>query len=151
MMTDNEIINALECCTNNGYSCKDCPYEFSHSERKWCDEVLMEDAFALITRQKAEIERLRTSNDALRMSIELCKGWEERAKAEAVKEFEENAQQMITEIYNRHIFGSNDLNDEEKDAVINFSDEVTSALEGLVKKWWVMCDETVYRENKKQL
>lgn len=59
-MTDNEIIKALECCTNNISSCKDCLYEFSHTENKWCDEVLIEDAFALITRQKAEIERLTT-------------------------------------------------------------------------------------------
>ena len=33
-----------------------------------------------------EIEKLKIGNDALRMSIELCKGWEERAKADAIKE-----------------------------------------------------------------
>lgn len=40
-------------------------------------------------KHKAEIERLRTSNNALRMANELCKGWEERAKAKAIKEFAE--------------------------------------------------------------
>lgn len=56
-------------------------------------------------------------------------------KAEAVKEFVEEINMMITEIYNKHIFGYNDLVAEEKDAIINFSDDVTSGLENLIRKW----------------
>lgn len=41
---------------------------------------------------------------------------------------------IINEIYNKHIFGSYDLSDEEKDAVINFSDDVIYALDNLLKK-----------------
>lgn len=93
-MTDNEIIKALECCTNNISSCKDCLYEFSHTENKWCDEVLIEDAFALITRQKAEIERLekgleKRTTELDRLTIYFDRAVEEKlktAKAEAIKE-----------------------------------------------------------------
>lgn len=44
--------------------------------------------------------------------------------------------EIITGIYNKHIFGNNDLEAEEKDAIINFSDDVTYRLEKLSKKWW---------------
>lgn len=52
-MTDNEIIKALECCSN-GEPCANCPYQ------KQCDETdLAEIALDLINRQQAEIERLK--------------------------------------------------------------------------------------------
>ena len=42
--------------------------------------------------------------------------------------------EIITEIYNKHIFGNNDLVDEEKDAIINFSDDITYKIDNLVKE-----------------
>lgn len=57
-----------------------------------------------------------------------------RAKAEAVKEFAKKTEKMITEIYNKHIFGNNDLEAEEKDAIINFSNDVTYRFGNLVKE-----------------
>ncbi|MBR3974385.1 MAG: hypothetical protein IKJ88_00835 [Clostridia bacterium] len=57
-----------------------------------------------------------------------------QAKTEAIKEFAKRANKMITEVYNKHIFGSNDLDDAEKDAVINFSDDVTYGLANLLKE-----------------
>ena len=54
-MTDNEIIKALECCAVRG-NCNGCP-----REKEWdkaCASIGMKDALDLITRQKAEIERL---------------------------------------------------------------------------------------------
>ena len=68
-MTDNEIIKALVCCANDGVNCKECPYEFSHTEEKWCDEVLQKDALDLINRQKAEIERLNAKIESLYKEI----------------------------------------------------------------------------------
>lgn len=75
-MTDNDVIRALECCSN-AEPCANCPYQ------KQCDETdLAEIALNLISRQKAEIERLK-------------KGWRAdvietaELKAEAVKEFAE--------------------------------------------------------------
>ena len=58
-LTDNEIIKALECCTNNEVSSckeKDCPF------RKFCQkdiDALEKASLDLINRQKAEIERLK--------------------------------------------------------------------------------------------
>ena len=51
-MTDNEIIKALECCGRE--NCFGCPY------RGKCHQgnPMITDALNLITRQKAEIEKL---------------------------------------------------------------------------------------------
>lgn len=51
--TDDEIIKALECCTND--ECDECPYQ----DDSPCKEYLNYAALALINRQKAEIESLQ--------------------------------------------------------------------------------------------
>lgn len=66
MMTDNEIIKALECCQRPVGSgvCNDCPLKsvrekrLSHNDKS-CTTIMLEDAIDLIARQKAEIERLQ--------------------------------------------------------------------------------------------
>lgn len=57
-MTDNEIIKALECCTDEWYeNCNECPYSIDTVS---CERMkLLEDSLDLINRQKAEIERLK--------------------------------------------------------------------------------------------
>ena len=58
-MTDNEIIKALECCVNA--DCENCP------SKTICDsdtERLVVKVFDLVNRQKAEIERLQSMNQA---------------------------------------------------------------------------------------
>lgn len=77
--------------------------------------------------QKAEIERLE--NAIINLDERYEKGYDE-----VIKEFAEKTNKMITQIYNKHIFGNNDLNDEEKDAIINFSDDVVSGFANLVKE-----------------
>ncbi len=59
-MTDNEIIKALECCSEaqNCTPCKYEPTEYPKSTVGCCNE-LMKNAVDLINRQKAEIERNR--------------------------------------------------------------------------------------------
>ncbi len=57
-MTDNEIINALECCcksNTNDYCCEGCTYE----SIGLCASVISKEAFDLINRQKAEIETIK--------------------------------------------------------------------------------------------
>ncbi len=57
-MTDNEIIKAWECCVIK-CSCVGCPYKKDwQSFSSQCIDMRLEDTFDLITRQKAEIERL---------------------------------------------------------------------------------------------
>ena len=57
-MTDNEIIKALECCTNcicnHAKTDTECPLV----KMSFCKNYLMKESLALINRQKAEIERL---------------------------------------------------------------------------------------------
>lgn len=57
-MTDNEIIKALECCShrNEDLPCDGCP---AYNIAQMCMEDLMSAALDLITRQQAEIERLK--------------------------------------------------------------------------------------------
>ena len=99
-MTDNEIIKALECCSN-AEPCANCPYQ------KQCDETdLAEIALDLINRQQAEIERLQKSIELMKGSkcvysydgetLEYCtcspcpvSKTKDQIKAEAVKEFAE--------------------------------------------------------------
>lgn len=75
-MTDNEIIKALECCTNDDAHCRECPYDCTGTIRKHCSDVLAEDAISLINRQKAELDDLKRDDlprckDALRRANEI--------------------------------------------------------------------------------
>lgn len=62
-MTDNEIIKALECCTNddNEPNCKEC----TKRPHIYCICELLEDAYGLIQRQQAKIDEL-TDRTAIR-------------------------------------------------------------------------------------
>ena len=60
-MTDDEIIKALECCSHRGKKdCDNCPVNYKTAEL--CFEDVMSDAFDLVNRQNAEIERLKQEN-----------------------------------------------------------------------------------------
>lgn len=58
-MNDEEIIKALECCTEDE-DCANCP---SIKEIPYCSNDIMVGALNLIKRQQAEIERLNSAND----------------------------------------------------------------------------------------
>ena len=75
-MNDNYIIKALEYCANGGY-CRYCDYDIK-SEK--CIAKIMKDSIDLITRQKAEIERLNYESLQMIASIK-------NLRAEAIKEF----------------------------------------------------------------
>lgn len=61
-MTDNEIIKALECCTSDDEpNCKEC----TKRPHIYCICELLEDAYVLIQRQQAEIDKL-TDRAAIR-------------------------------------------------------------------------------------
>lgn len=109
-MTDNEIIKAWEneihlaeyvdsdYCSNVEVSLiKETINTFNrqkaeNEDLKAKNNTLTHDNIACydeVLKLKAEIERLRGNNKALRLALDLYKGWEEKAKAEAVKEFAE--------------------------------------------------------------
>lgn len=59
-MTDNEIIRALECCSDEELPfCSVCPYYLQDKDNDYCREDMNKDALSLINRQKAEIETLK--------------------------------------------------------------------------------------------
>ena len=84
-MTDNEIIEALECHLIVDGDCKGCPLD-GIGGCFICSEQLAENALNLINRQKAEIERLEYKQNK---EYAIISSVISQAKAEAVKEFAE--------------------------------------------------------------
>ena len=110
-MTDNEIIKALECCTDESYeNCNECPYSIDNVS---CERMkLLEDSLDLINHQKSEIERLekteieiddfcrrlcrmRMLNGNAIASYEDLQNYIQEEKSEAVKEFAERLKNEI--------------------------------------------------------
>ena len=87
LMTDNEIIKALECHAEESLdTCSLCPL----LNIEGCAYEAAEYALNLINRQQAEIERLKIENQSLRSAANSCKLHYNEARADAVKEFVEN-------------------------------------------------------------
>ncbi len=86
-LTDEEIIEALECC-GVSHSCYSCPLYGDLVDRKDCLSTLQTRALDLINRQKAENERLKGSviTNNIMKSQRIKK---KEAKVEAYKEFAE--------------------------------------------------------------
>ena len=82
IMTDNDIVKALECCKKPVPDCDCCPIE----RGDMCFDFLKEAALDLINRQKAEIERLREIISVIDETLKKCATL---ARAEAIKEFAE--------------------------------------------------------------
>lgn len=94
--TDDEVIKALECCTNcicnHAKTDTECPLV----KMDFCKNYLMKQSLALISRQKVEIERLNKEVDRLSQCVLYHDGIVSdlerdlfNAKAEAIKEFAE--------------------------------------------------------------
>lgn len=64
-MEDKDIIKALECCAS--YDCTACPL---YSPSINCVIVLPEKALELVDRYRAEIEKLKKTNDHLTEMLE---------------------------------------------------------------------------------
>lgn len=95
--TDEEIIKALECCSENGAGCHICPLR----KERGCKNFFDAD---IIKRQRAEIERLNAENmltmserNAFRTSFYEVSKRLKHAKSEAVKEFAERLKARVIE------------------------------------------------------
>lgn len=92
MKTEEEIIKALEVCTNDSLNCDDgCPY---HNRIFLCRISMASDALNLIRKQQAEIERLKCETGKLlpkgcpyAVQMEVSNNLETKIRAEAIKEF----------------------------------------------------------------
>ena len=86
-MTDNEIIQALKCCKSSVASCEKCPMYVKGVICRGYE--LNRKALVLIISQQAEIERLKIENQSLRSAAVSYKIHDNKARAEAIKEFGE--------------------------------------------------------------
>ena len=84
-MTDNEIIKALECCKT--WNCEKCINRNRAKTATNCRNELVSEIFDLINRQKGEIERLQSMNQAKLDMIHDIRAELETAKSEAIREF----------------------------------------------------------------
>lgn len=90
-MTDNEIIKAFELCLKceDFIGCRECPaINNGHNTIPKCRLALFNNALDLITRQQAEIERLKEF-------IVETRRCDKEIKSEAVKEFAERLKNEI--------------------------------------------------------
>ena len=107
-MTDNEIIKALECCSNDNIDCEECPANGLCDNDDYCFTGAILD---LINRQQAEIERLKAENQSIKYCYERaksyndtlaesceknCKKFNMTTRAEAIKEFAERLKKRAT-------------------------------------------------------
>jgi aminopeptidase N len=94
------------------------------------------NAVNLINRQKAEIDSLRESAEIARQNaVNTSRAMQNIAKAtraEAIKGFAEKTDKIITEIYNKFIFGDYDLGDEAREAIMDFCVDISHAINNLV-------------------
>jgi hypothetical protein len=129
-MTDKDIIKALECCVSEQYTCEQCAFqEIKHYDYDkgfeimpngkqyddWsCERWLNNAVLDLINRQQAEIYELQHKIMSCNSEIErfeaerqMAEGYadalEERAKAEAVKEFAERLKRETIYATNKEI------------------------------------------------
>ena len=102
-MTDNEIIKALECCTDESYeNCNECPYS---TDTLSCERLkLLEDSLDLINSLKAEIERLKKEVSVARDAYISIQDRYEHTKTEAYKEFAErlNEEAQIADCFDSY-------------------------------------------------
>ena len=99
-MTDNEIIKALECCSDS--NCHECPIE-------GCTDDIFRNALDLINRQKEKNESLKV--DLAKCSIRLDNLYKtaDEIKSEAIKEFAERLKEKLqwdVEFDNKLVFES---------------------------------------------
>ena len=99
-MTDEQIMQGLKWCYQVEGSCGDCPYRPDDIKKAKCHDRLGNDVIELIERQKAEIKMLKTENERVKTNIykmAIDKALAEKAKAEAIKEFEERLKEKAKE------------------------------------------------------
>jgi hypothetical protein len=83
-MTDEQIIKALEYCTNNYGHCENCPYR-ENEKGIYCVRYLPQNALDLINQQQVEIERLKKENDEMFDSYTQAVFLQTKRTTEAIK------------------------------------------------------------------
>ena len=129
-MTDEQVIEALECCHSElGNMCSICP--LFDLDNDYCEDELHKDALDLINRQKAEIDELRERISYLEESIDYSRkeyNWllqklqrSQQAKSEVIKRLAERIKQreriMKYDLFPEYAVSVKDIDDIVKEIV----------------------------------
>ena len=90
-MTDNEIIKALECCSEHVRNCAECPLNVTSLDH--CSTRLAQNVLNLINRQNAEIDGLKS--EARRYKQYYFNHEYDKLEAEAIKDFAERLKNKL--------------------------------------------------------
>lgn len=91
----------------------------------------LQKAVALVKWQKSEIERLNIYLNTFGLALKNL----EKERREVAREIFEEIEKIIDEKYNHYVFGNNDLDSIEQDAIINFSDSISECFTQLKNKY----------------
>lgn len=130
---EEEVVDTLKCFFKN--DCDQCEMSFED-----CKRNTMCRALNVIECQKTELEHTKQLLEAAVAGQEsLQRRFLEHllSAAEIIEEIEE----IIDKHYNNHIFGNNDLEDEEHEAIMNFSNDITYDIMKLKEKYTVENEE----------
>ena len=92
-------------------------------------DAIYEDLVEIFDEEYNKRNLITPQNTAEKLN---AKGY--RKASEVTLEVIGEVEKIIDKYYNRHIFGVEDLSDVEKEAVMNFSDDITGDLAELKKK-----------------
>lgn len=132
-MTDNEIIKSMEHCCDEDAACESCLFNEKCGKG---GERLIEYALALVKHQRAEIEMKRAEiegkNQLYEAAIAAQETLQKYMKAQIAEIFVK-IEKIIDEKYSFFVYKSE--YDEEAEAIINFSDSISNAIDELKRTY----------------
>ena len=84
--TDDEIVRALECCSQSDSACENCPANGICDDDSYCFTGAILD---LIKRQQAEIDFLKAENEGVKEACDILNARMKKPMDVAIKEFAE--------------------------------------------------------------
>ena len=133
-MTDNEIIKSMEHCCDEDAACESCL--FNEKCRKG-GKRLIEYALALVKHQRAEIEMKRAEIEGKNQLYEAAIAAQETLQKymkEQIEAIFKEIEEVIDDRYNEYVFWRREYDEEQQEAIINYSDDVAGKIEQIKRK-----------------
>ena len=127
-MTDNEIVKALDICSNHK-GCCDCPLR---DEPNDCYEEMRKPILDLINRQKAEIEMIQLKIEGVQEANAILREYIRKAVKEFAERFEKEAENVWI--------------DSEGDFLYSDSDNTTFEIYNTVAEWCKEVAKNILKE-----
>ena len=102
-MTDNEIIKALECCSEHVRNCAECPLNVTSLDH--CSTRLAQNVLNLINRQNQKIKDSEISLEAMRCAANGFKSAYERERGSRITAIQDFAEGLKEEKFTHKNFG----------------------------------------------